>query len=95
MLRHLVSRRKVQDDDRTTRHTDHTTRTSQPISTHQYVSAKDRLIGKPRFHFEPTQVMQLLRQRIIGQDAALNEIEKMRDVVKADFSSTERPLRVT
>ncbi len=50
--------------------------TSQPISTHQYVSAKDRLIGKPRFHFEPTQVMQLLRQRIIGQDAALNEIEK-------------------
>lgn len=69
--------------------------TSQPISTHQYVSAKDRLIGKPRFYFEPTQVMQLLRQRIIGQDAALNEIEKMRDVVKADFSSTERPLRVT
>ena len=69
--------------------------TSQPISTHQYVSAKDRLIGKPRFHFEPTQVMQLLRQRIIGQDAALNEIEKMLYVVKADFSSTERPLSVT
>ena len=32
---------------------------------------------------------------MMGQDAALNEIEKMRDVVKADFSSTERPLRVT
>lgn len=30
--------------------------------------------------------MQLLRERIIGQDAALNEIEKMLHVVKADFS---------
>ena len=63
--------------------------------THQHVSAKDGLIGKPSFHFEPAPVMQLLGQRMMGQDAALNEIEKMRDVVKADFSSTERPLRVT
>lgn len=39
--------------------------------------------------------MQLLRTRIIGQDAALNEIEKMLHVVKADFSSPERPLSVT
>ena len=39
--------------------------------------------------------MQLLRERIIGQDAALNEIEKMLHVVKADFSSQDRPLSVT
>ena len=63
-------------------------------STHS-ASEKDRLIGKPRFHFEPQAVMQSLRQRIIGQDAALNEIEKMLQVVKADFSSPERPLSVT
>ena len=63
-------------------------------STHS-ASEKDRLIGKPRFHFEPQAVMQSLRQRIIGQDDALNEIEKMLQVVKADFSSPERPLSVT
>lgn len=39
--------------------------------------------------------MQLLRERIIGQDAALNEIEKMLHVVKADFSSPDRSLSVT
>ena len=39
--------------------------------------------------------MQLLGQRMMGQDAALNEIKKMRYVVKADFSSTERPFSVT
>ncbi|MGE8542323.1 MAG: AAA family ATPase, partial [Acinetobacter sp.] len=63
-------------------------------STHS-ASEKNRLIGKPRFHFEPAAVMQALKQRIIGQDAALNEIEKMLHVVKADFSSPERPLSVT
>ena len=56
---------------------------------------KNRLMGKPRFHFEPLEVMQLLKQRIIGQEGALNEIEKMLHVVKADFSSPERPLSVT
>ena len=56
---------------------------------------KKRLMGKPRFHFEPLEVMQLLKQRIIGQEGALNEIEKMLHVVKADFSSPERPLSVT
>lgn len=67
----------------------------QPQTSSHSASEKDRLIGKPRFHFEPHQVMQLLRQRIIGQDAALNEIEKMLHVVKADFSSPDRPLAVT
>lgn len=64
------------------------------ISSHS-MSEKDRLIGKPRFHFQPHHVIQLLKQRIIGQDAALNEIEKMLNVVKADFSSPDRPLAVT
>lgn len=63
-------------------------------STHS-TSEKDRLIGKSRFHFEPLQVMQFLRQHMIGQDVALNEIEKMLHVVKADFSNPERPLSVT
>lgn len=67
----------------------------QPSTSTHSASERDRMIGKPRFHFEPMQVMQLLRQRIIGQDAALNEIEKMLHVVKADFSSPERPLSVT
>lgn len=67
----------------------------QPATSTHAASEKDRLISKPRFHFEPREVMQLLRTRIIGQDAALNEIEKMLHVVKADFSSPERPLSVT
>lgn len=67
----------------------------QPSSSTHHPSERDRRIGKPRFHFEPNHVMQLLRERMIGQDAALNEIEKMLHVVKADFSSPERPLSVT
>ena len=56
---------------------------------------KDYLIGLPRFHFVPREVMNVLRQRIIGQTDALDEIEKMINVVKADFSNPERPLSVT
>ncbi len=59
------------------------------------VSEKDRLLSQPRFHFEPNLVMQHLRQRIIGQSDALDEIEKMLNVVKADFSNPDRPLSVT
>lgn len=66
-----------------------------PSTATHSASERDRLIGKPRFHFEPAAVMQALTQRIIGQDAALNEIEKMLHVVKADFSSPDRPLSVT
>ena len=44
---------------------------------HISISAKDGLIGKPSFHFEPAPVMQLLGQRMMGQDAVLNEIKKM------------------
>ncbi len=67
----------------------------QPEPPSRNVSDKDRLIGQPRFHFEPAAVMQRLRARIIGQEDALHEIEKMLHVVKADFSSPERPLSVT
>lgn len=67
----------------------------QPGTSTHSTSERDRLIGKPRFHFEPKTVMDLLRERIIGQDTALNEIEKMLHVVKADFSSPDRPLSVT
>lgn len=47
-----------------------------------------------RFKFEPEQVMQLLRQRIVGQAQALQEIEQVLQVVKADFCHPERPLAV-
>ena len=67
----------------------------QSTSSTQSSAEKNRLMGKPRFHFEPQEVMQYLRERIIGQEDALNEIEKMLHVVKADFSSPERPLSVT
>ena len=67
----------------------------QPSTSTLRTSDKNRLIGQPRFHFEPNKVMELLRSQIIGQDHALNEIEKMLHVVKADFSSPERPLAVT
>lgn len=63
-------------------------------STHS-VSEKDRLIGRSRFHFKPAQVMKPLRERIIGQEHALNDIEKMLHVVKADFSNPDRPLSVS
>ena len=66
-----------------------------PATTTQIPSEKDRMIGQPRFHFEPTVVMQHLRSRIIGQEKALDEIEKMLHVVKADFSTPDRPLAVT
>lgn len=47
-----------------------------------------------RFKFEPEQVMQFLKQRIVGQQPALQEIEQMLQVVKADFNHPERPLAV-
>ncbi|WP_026470215.1 AAA family ATPase [Alkanindiges illinoisensis] len=58
-------------------------------------AASQQRLNTSRFAFEPKVVMQHLRARIIGQEAALDEIENMLNVVKADFSSTERPLSVT
>ena len=66
-----------------------------PQTSSQHPAERQRLIGQPRFHFDPQHVMQYLKQRIIAQDAALIEIEKMLNVVKADFSAPDKPLSVT
>ena len=66
-----------------------------PTTNTQHASEKQTVLGQPRFHFELQKVMQYLHDRIIGQEAALNEIEKMLHVVKADFSAPDRPLSVT
>lgn len=47
-----------------------------------------------RFTFEPSQVMALLRSRIVGQDAALAQVEGLLKVVKADIGERDRPLSV-
>ena len=47
-----------------------------------------------RFLFEPDTVMALLRTRIVGQDAALEAVEALLKVVKADIGDRERPLAV-
>ena len=58
-------------------------------------TVNEQRLHHSRFVFEPQAVMQHLRARIVGQDAALTDIENMLNVVKADFSSSERPLSVT
>ena len=47
-----------------------------------------------RFTFETAQVMALLRSRIVGQDAALAQVEGLLKVVKADIGERDRPLSV-
>ncbi|NVZ51292.1 ATP-dependent Clp protease ATP-binding subunit [Pseudomonas sp. B6002] len=47
-----------------------------------------------RFTFEPARVMTLLRSRIVGQDAALAQVEGLLNVVKADIGERDRPLSV-
>ncbi|QOQ77648.1 ATP-dependent Clp protease ATP-binding subunit [Pseudomonas poae] len=47
-----------------------------------------------RFTFEPAQVMALLRSRIVGQEAALAQVEGLLNVVKADIGERDRPLSV-
>ncbi|PMR75756.1 AAA family ATPase [Billgrantia endophytica] len=47
-----------------------------------------------RFLFEPERVMVLLRERIVGQDAVLDAMEAMLQVVKADIGAEQRPLAV-
>lgn len=48
-----------------------------------------------RFLFEPCAVMALLRSRIVGQDAVLDQVEALLKVVKADIGDPERPLGVS
>ncbi|WP_436863519.1 AAA family ATPase [Acinetobacter haemolyticus] len=59
------------------------------------MQSKERIARTSRFDFDPNQVMEKLRNNIIGQNAALNEIENMLMTVKADFSMPNRPLAVT
>ncbi|KAF1068935.1 MAG: Chaperone protein ClpB [Pseudomonas citronellolis] len=47
-----------------------------------------------RFLFEPAAVMALLRSRIVGQEAVLDQVEALLTVVKADIGDPERPLGV-
>ena len=47
-----------------------------------------------RFTFDLAQVMALLRSRIVGQDAALAQVERLLKVVKADIGERDRPLSV-
>jgi ATP-dependent Clp protease ATP-binding subunit ClpA len=47
-----------------------------------------------RFLFEPDAVMQLLRARIVGQDAVLEQMQAMLAAVKADIGDPVRPLAV-
>ena len=61
---------------------------------HEDMQRTQRAARTSRFKFEPQAVMQLLRQRIVGQAQALTEIEQMLQVVKADFNHPERPLAI-
>ena len=47
-----------------------------------------------RFRFDPAQVLELLKARIVGQDAVLSALEDVLVTIKADFGSRLRPLTV-
>jgi len=59
------------------------------------MQSKERIARTSRFSFDPDLVMQHVRDRIIGQAEALEEIENMLMTIKADFNSPNRPLSVT
>ena len=59
------------------------------------MQSKERIARTSRFSFNPDLVMQHVRDRIIGQAEALEEIENMLVTIKADFNSPNRPLSVT
>ena len=59
------------------------------------MQSKECIARTSRFSFDPEKVMQHVRGHIIGQRAALDEIENMLLTVKADFNAPTRPLAVT
>lgn len=66
---------------------------------HVTAAASDRQGTQPagvktRFRFDVADVMARLRSRIVGQEDALQAIENMLKVVKADISDPEKPLFV-
>src|SRR5690606_18162368 len=48
-----------------------------------------------RFLFDPDTVMARLKSRIVGQDSALDSIESILRILKADIGDPRRPLAVT
>lgn len=58
------------------------------------VSTAPSRLGASRFVFDPAQVMQQLRRRILGQEPVLNAMESMLKVLKTDLADPQRPLFV-
>lgn len=48
-----------------------------------------------RFVFDPDAIMATLRSRLVGQDTALDAIDDMLHIVKADIADGDRPLAVS
>ncbi|MHB1406768.1 MAG: AAA family ATPase [Desulfitobacteriaceae bacterium] len=61
--------------------------------TQEEVTGTER-IRETRFKFDPDQVMGHLRSRVLGQPAALEAVEHMLKVVRADICEPSRPLYV-
>ena len=57
--------------------------------------SREQAARTSRFSFDPEQVMAHVRSHILGQKAAIEEIENMLITVKADFNAPHRPLAVT
>ncbi len=57
-------------------------------------TARAPRLGPSRFRFDPAQVLGVLRQRIIGQEQVLAEMDDLLQVVKADLADPARPLYV-
>lgn len=55
---------------------------------------KKKLHRSSRFHYEPEQVMEALRARIVGQNHVISAMEDMLHLVKADFGEEHKPLAV-
>ena len=73
-----------------------------PFANERLAANKELLAQRPvktglrhtRFTFDPDQVLQQLHNRIIGQQAALQSIGNLLQVVRADISPDNRPLGV-
>ena len=73
-----------------------------PFANERLAANREQLAQRPvkaglrqtRFTFDPDEVMQRLRSRILGQDVSLEAIADMLRVVRADISPEQRPLGV-
>lgn len=64
------------------------------LAHNQRVTGSTAAMRQSRFLFEPDQVMQLLRSRITGQDAALASIGACLTLTKAELGDPRKPLAV-